>query len=100
MPVARHFAVKDYGWNAVFLMVTLFLFALSIVLTITHVVVPTLRARNAHAEREFKRRYKNFKLYSVKKYHPAFRDGGPLSRLSYDEIRESYNLDECYEQIN
>lgn len=78
---------------------TVLLFAISIVLSLFLVVIPTTRAKHAHEQEKFIRRFRDFKLYSIKKYHPAFREGGPLSRLSYDEIRESYNLDECYDQI-
>ena len=72
---------------------------LFIALFVVLVLVPALRALHLEAEKKANKRYQDFKLYAVKKYHPAFRTGGVLSHLSYSEIRQAYRIDECYEQL-
>jgi hypothetical protein len=58
--------------------------------------MPYVRAKRVAEQRAFEQRYRDFQLFSLKKYHPAFRPGGPLEHLSYEEIRKRFNVTDCY----
>ena len=78
---------------------SLFIVVLSSLLAWCCVIHPSIRARRLAEERYTQQRLRYFKLYAVKKYHPAFGDTGPLAHLNYDEIARRYNVSELYEKI-
>lgn len=75
------------------------IYLLSFSLLLFGVFVPLSRHARQKAERENARRYRCFKLYAIKHYHPAFREVPDLARLSYDEISRRYDVDQVYESI-
>ena len=62
-------------------------------------VMPIWHFKRECANKEFRNRYRAFKLYSIKHYHPAFKLNPALARLSYEEIASRYNVDRAYEEI-
>lgn len=78
---------------------TILVATLAFFLILFVVALPTRKRIQRENQARFVRRYRDFKLYAVKHYHPAFRSGGSQAHLSYEEIRSKYDVTACYDQL-
>jgi hypothetical protein len=62
-------------------------------------IAPIRRFKQAQANAQFDRRFRNFKMYAVRNYHPAFRYNPALSKLSNREIEKIFDIDKSYNDI-
>lgn len=71
----------------------LLLSTLFCLLTLTLVIIPYRRQRIARLRRAFLESYRDFQCLAVRRH------GKELGDLSYDELREHYQLTETYNRI-
>ena len=72
---------------------TIFIMSLWLILTVTYVIVPVAAYQKKSSKRKLEEDYRHFQVYTLKKYCQ------PLQHLSYEEIREKYNVTGTYNKI-
>ncbi|MBX7138457.1 MAG: hypothetical protein K1X83_10785 [Oligoflexia bacterium] len=72
----------------------------AIMLTLTMWVLPVARYTLSKRQREYELQLRAFKLYAIKHYHPAFKLDPELSKLSYTEIQERFDIEATYDTIS
>ena len=71
----------------------LILSSLTIILSVIYILIPYRRFLAERKHLNFHRKYREVKLWAVKKYYPSLR------ALSFDEIERRYDLNSIYDAI-